>query len=114
MSLSRVEIPGSFVLVTGAGSGIGRATALAVADAGGRGLAVDIDREAAEKTAAACAERGGDSFPYQADVADRAAVLELARAVHAEHGPLDVLVNNAGVGMSGHFLDMKLEDWDWI
>src|SRR5205823_10534966 len=102
--MRRVDIPRSLVLVTGAGSGIGRATALAFADAGARVLSVDIDREAAEKTSAACAERGPDSFPYQADVADRAAVLELARAVHAEHGPLGVLVNNAGVGMSGHFL----------
>ena len=53
--MSPIEIPGSLVLVTGAGSGIGRATALAFADAGARVLAVDIDREAAEKTAAAVA-----------------------------------------------------------
>ena len=114
MSRSRVEIPGSLVLVTGAGSGIGRATALAFADAGARVLAVDIDREAAEKTAAACGERGVESVAYQVDVADRVAVARLADVVHAEHGPLDVLVNNAGVGMSGRFLDMPLEDWDWI
>jgi NAD(P)-dependent dehydrogenase (short-subunit alcohol dehydrogenase family) len=111
---SRVEIPGSLVLVTGAGSGIGRATALAFADAGARVLAVDINREAAEKTAAECAERGKGSTAYQADVADRAAVARLAGEVHAEHGPLDILVNNAGVGMSARFLDMPLEDWDWI
>jgi NAD(P)-dependent dehydrogenase (short-subunit alcohol dehydrogenase family) len=54
MSHNRVDTPGSLVLVTGAGSGIGRATALAFADAGARVLAVDIDRETAEKTAAAC------------------------------------------------------------
>ena len=114
MSRSRVEIPGSLVLVTGAGSGIGRATALAFADGGARVLAADIDREAAEKTAAACGERGVESVAYQVDVADRVAVARLADVVHAEHGPLDVLVNNAGVGMSGRFLDMPLEDWDWI
>ena len=111
---NRVEIPGSLVLVTGAGSGIGRATALAFADAGARVLVVDIDREAAEKTAAACAERGVEAVPYQVDVADRTAVARLADVVHTEHGPLETLVNNAGVGMSARFLDMTLEDWDWI
>lgn len=114
MARRGVDIPGSLVLVTGAGSGIGRATALAFARAGGRVLAVDIDRQAAEKTAAACAELGVESVAYQADVADRVAVATLADAVHAEHGPLDILVNNAGVGMSARFLDMPLEDWDWI
>ncbi|MBV8984592.1 MAG: SDR family NAD(P)-dependent oxidoreductase [Acidimicrobiia bacterium] len=114
MAGRRVDIPGSLVLVTGAGSGIGRATALQFARAGARVLAVDIDREAAEKTAAACAELGVESGAYQADVADRVAVATLADTVHAEHGPLDILVNNAGVGMSARFLDMPLEDWDWI
>jgi len=112
--MGRVSIPGSLVLVTGAGSGIGRATALAFADAGARLLAVDIDREAAEKTAAECAERGVESVAYEADVADRVAVAGLADVVHNEHGPLDILVNNAGVGMSARFLAMSLEDWDWI
>ncbi|MBV8979788.1 MAG: SDR family NAD(P)-dependent oxidoreductase [Acidimicrobiia bacterium] len=114
MAPRRIDIPGSLVLVTGAGSGIGRASALAFARAGARVLAVDIDRQAAEKTAAACAELGVESTAYQADVADRVAVATLADTVHAEHGPLDILVNNAGVGMSARFLDMALEDWDWI
>jgi NAD(P)-dependent dehydrogenase (short-subunit alcohol dehydrogenase family) len=114
MSRRPIEIPGSLVLVTGAGSGIGRATALAFADAGARVLCVDIDRQAAEKTAAACGERDAEADAYEADVADRVAVATLADSVHGEHGPLDVLVNNAGVGMSARFLDMPLEDWDWI
>jgi NAD(P)-dependent dehydrogenase (short-subunit alcohol dehydrogenase family) len=112
--MEQIQIPGSLVLVTGAGSGIGRATALALADAGARVLVVDINREAAEKTAAACGERGAEATAYEVDIADRVAVATLADAVHTEHGPLDVLVNNAGVGMSARFLDMPLEDWEWI
>jgi NAD(P)-dependent dehydrogenase (short-subunit alcohol dehydrogenase family) len=112
--MSAVELRGALALVTGAGNGIGRATALALADAGGRVLCVDIDGGAAEKTAAECAERADGAGAYDVDVADRDAVVILATRVHEEHGPLDVLVNNAGVGMSARFLDTTLEDWDWI
>ena len=106
---ARISLHGSVALVTGAGSGIGRATSLALAGRGARVLAVDIDGDAAKSTAAEC-----DGFAYVADVADRAALIELAAAAEAEHGAVDVLVNNAGVGLSGRFLDTSLADWDWI
>ena len=109
-----VDIDGALALVTGAGSGIGEATALAFAAKGGRVLCADIDLPAAEKTAAACAERGVEGVAFGVDVADRVAMFELAREVERDHGTLDVLVNNAGVGMSGRFLATTPEDWDWI
>ena len=109
-----VELNGALALVTGAGSGIGRATALAFAAKGAKVLCADIDMESAEKTAAGCAERGADGAALTVDVADREAMRALAAEVESAHGPLDVLVNNAGVGMSGRFLAMTPEDWDWI
>ena len=108
------NLDGRLALVTGAGSGIGEATALALADAGCRVIAVDIDGETAEKTAAACAERSGGGWAYTVDVADAAAVTALAEQVQRDHGTLDVLVANAGVGMTGRFLAMSLDDWRWI
>ena len=106
---------GSLVLVTGAGSGIGRATALAFAAGGARVLAVDVDLPSAEKTAAACSEAGASSAEaLPCDVADWDAVVALAEAVHDGHGPLDVLVNNAGVGMTGRLADVSIDDWRWI
>ena len=99
----------ALALVTGAGSGIGRATALALAGRGARVLCVDVDDRAATQTAADC---GGEA--HAVDVSDAGALAELARRVEGAHGPLDVLVNNAGVGMSGRFLDTTLEDWEWI
>lgn len=111
---AKVELEGATALVTGAGSGIGRSTAIALARSGANVVAVDIDEITAKTTAAACADHGVDAAAYQADVAERESVRRLAEAVHAEHGPLHVLVNNAGVGMSGRFLDMALDDWDWI
>ena len=98
------------VVVTGAGSGIGRATAAAFAAGGATVVCADIHGEAAEKTAAVCAERGGVGRAERCDVTDAAAVADVAERV----GPVDVLVNNAGVGMTGRFADMTLDDWRWI
>lgn len=107
------DLEGARALVTGAGSGIGRAISLELARRGARVVAVDLDVDAAEKTAVACGEIGAEATSDTCDVADADAVLALADRVHAE-GPLDVLVNNAGVGMSARFADMSLDDWRWI
>jgi 2-hydroxycyclohexanecarboxyl-CoA dehydrogenase len=96
--------------VTGAGSGIGRATAAAFAAKGATVVCSDIDLEAAEKTAALCGEAGGTGRAERCDVTDAAAVASLAERT----GHVDVLVNNAGVGMTGHFADMTVDDWRWI
>jgi 2-hydroxycyclohexanecarboxyl-CoA dehydrogenase len=111
---SRVSIPGSVALVTGAGSGIGRVTALALAGKGARVVCADINAAAAEKVAAECSERGAPSEPIVVDVASRTAVAAMAGQVERDIGPVAVLVNNAGVGLSGRFTDMSLEDWNWI
>jgi NAD(P)-dependent dehydrogenase (short-subunit alcohol dehydrogenase family) len=111
MAAARIEIPGTTVLVTGAGSGIGRATSLAFAARGARLVCVDLHLDAAEKTAAACEEAGAPSASaHRADVADRTQLAALADEV----GVPGVLVNNAGVGMSGRFTDMTQTDWEWI
>src|SRR5438105_8752997 len=101
---------GAVVVVTGAGSGIGRATAAAFAAGGATVVCADLAGDAAEKTAALCAERGGVGRAERCDVTDAAAVADVAERV----GPVDVLVNNAGVGMTGRFADMTLDDWRWI
>jgi short-subunit dehydrogenase len=97
-------------LVTGAGSGIGRATASALAQHGARLLLVDRDPDALERAAAAIA--GAHTFPC--DVSDERAMEQLANRVLGEHGVPDVVVNNAGIGVAGPFVQTDVEDLDRI
>ncbi|MFF3713356.1 SDR family oxidoreductase [Streptomyces phaeochromogenes] len=103
---------GQLVLVTGAGSGIGRATAFAFAEAGARVVAVDRDAESAARTAELSRLIGApEAWAETVDVSDEQAMQKLAEKVAAEYGVVDVLVNNAGIGLSGSFLDTTAEDW---
>ncbi|MER6285152.1 SDR family oxidoreductase [Streptomyces sviceus] len=103
---------GQLVLVTGAGSGIGRATAFAFAEAGARVVAVDRDTESAARTAELSRLLGApETWAETVDVSDEQAMEKLAVKVAAEYGVVDVLVNNAGIGIGGSFLDTTTEDW---
>lgn len=102
------------VLVTGAGSGIGRATALAFAERGAEVIAVDVDAEAAQRTARLAGLVGPPGHDYAVDVSDAEAMAKLADAVRTTHGVPDVVVNNAGIAMAGPFLRLGLADWERI
>ncbi|OBI56655.1 SDR family oxidoreductase [Mycobacterium sp. E787] len=110
----RGDFGDTLVSVTGAGSGIGRETAFAFARAGAELVVSDIDEATVKETAAEIAARGGVAHPYVLDVSDAGAVEAFAERVSAEHGVPDIVVNNAGIGAAGGFLDTPAEDFDRV
>lgn len=101
-------------VVTGAGGGLGRALCLELARRRGRVLAADIDLAAAELTAAAVRDAGGEARAVACDVAQATQVEALVAEVEAAFGGADLVVNNAGVAASGPMAEIPLADWDWI
>ena len=103
------------VVITGAGSGIGRQVALRAARAGALLAVSDWNEAGLGETvdllkAAGVRELRSD----RVDVSDRTAVAEWATAVADQFGRVNMLVNNAGVSMTGDFEEMSYEDFDWI
>ncbi len=101
-------------IVTGAAHGIGHATALALAAAGADVAVVDIDKAAAEKTAAAVTALGRKSLALATDVGDLASIDQMVSRVAQNFGRIDVLVNNAGVTRRAYIMDLTEADWDRI
>jgi short-subunit dehydrogenase len=94
------SLAGRLVLITGAARGIGKATAGLLTDAGARVVIADLD---ASLASSAAAELGAHAVPL--DVTDHDAFSAVLDDVEAAHGPLDVLINNAGVMPIGRFAD---------
>jgi NAD(P)-dependent dehydrogenase (short-subunit alcohol dehydrogenase family) len=92
----RSTVCGKTVLVTGASYGIGEATARKIAAAGATVLVVARSAEKLDDVAAAINAGGGRAVAYPTDLADEAAVSELTKQVTENHGPLDIVVSNAG------------------
>lgn len=100
------------VLITGAGQGIGRQTALDFADQGARVAVNSLNPHKAGDTAQTIVEAGGKASPFPTDVADYDAVQAMVARVEEEMGPVDILINNAGVETHLTVEDMSLADWD--
>ena len=102
---------GPVALVTGAAQGIGYACAEALAEDGARVVLVDIK---AEEVKAAAEKLGNGAVGVACDMGDVAAVHVLFDAVEAAHGPVEILVNNAGIAMPGDFLTYEVETFERV
>ena len=110
--MSERELQGKVALVTGGSRGIGQAIAKALADAGARVAVVARDGERA--TLAAAGLPGEGHAGYACDVADAGRVQETVAAVESAQGPVDVLVNNAGITRDNLLLRMSVEEFDEV
>lgn len=100
-------------LVTGASRGIGRAVAAELAQAGWAvGVNYIRQREKAEDLVRRLRAEGCAAIAVQADVADGRAVERMVQTVEEELGPVELLVNNAGISEQGLFQDVTDEVWD--
>jgi len=103
------------VAITGAGSGIGRELALASARQGALLALSDWDEQSLAETVDLAKAAGARELRSDVvDVADRTAVATWAEAVVGQLGRVNMLVNNAGVTVTGDFEEMSYEDFDWI
>ena len=105
------RVEGKVAVVTGGASGIGRSSAQRLADEGAIVVVTDVQDDLGEQTAHAIRESGGYAEYLHHDVTDETAWADVLGQVRARHGRLDVLVNNAGIGVMGPLVTMALADF---
>src|SRR4030042_3694591 len=106
---------GTKVFITGAASGIGRATALAMAKRGARLFISDINPEGLNETCRLVSKTGVTVCRHRAfDITSLDDMKAFAKDVHREFGPLDVLINNAGIALFALVEDMTHDHWQKV
>ncbi len=106
------ELDGTIAVVTGASRGIGRAIAESLAEGGCTVACVARDEERARVAAESLLGTGGKG--YACDVSEPAACVDLIAAVEADIGPVDLLVNNAGITRDNVLVRLRDEDWQTV
>ncbi|MEO2074905.1 MAG: 3-ketoacyl-ACP reductase [Bacillus sp. (in: firmicutes)] len=109
-----ISLNGKTAIVTGAGRGIGRATAIALAKEGVNLGLIGLNMSNLEKVAAELAQFDVKVSAATADVTDLESVTHAVEHIKSDLGPIDILINNAGVAKFGGFLDLTPEEWEKI
>lgn len=103
------------ILITGASSGIGQAAALALSSPNNRLIIVSMkNKEGLENTANKAKEKGADVLTFSADVSDYEACKSLLTQANEQFGPIDLLINDAGISHIGLFQDMTPDEWQRV
>lgn len=105
------SIKGKTAIITGGGRGIGRATAIALANEGVNVGLIGLNQENLDKVSVELQDAGVKVATASADVSDLVAVEKAIEQLKNELGKIDILINNAGIGKFGGFLDLSPEEW---
>jgi len=103
------------ILITGAGSGLGKALAIAAGQAGGKVICAGRRKERIQQTAEEVTKTGGLGAAIEMDVTDGKSVEKGMKQAEKEIGPIEILINNAGIitGMKA-VQDLPVDEWDRI
>jgi 2-deoxy-D-gluconate 3-dehydrogenase len=112
MDLSAFSLSGKTVMVTGANTGIGQGIALSIGRAGGR--VIGVGRSSMAETAALMAKEGAEFAEVLADLGSAKEAQAMFDAAWDRHGPIDGLVNNAGIIKRVDAVDFTEDDWDAV
>lgn len=108
------EVKGKVAFITGAGAGMGLGMAKAFSAAGMKVVLADIRQEHLDEAMQYFSDKGAPAHAIQLDVTDREAYTRAADEAEQVFGNIHVLVNNAGLGITGEFLKTTFADWDWL
>ena len=112
--MSNQELSGKVALITGASKGLGKAMAFALAQAGCRVALVSRDEALLEKVREELAASGGAADVYRADVTKEDEVARLAGEVPSRSGPVQILINNAGINIRKNLTEFTLAEWQSV
>jgi NAD(P)-dependent dehydrogenase (short-subunit alcohol dehydrogenase family) len=108
------HLEGKLVVVTGASRGIGRGLAGILAEEGARVVLAARDTDALKLAKAEIEEKGGEAHVFSLDLRRVSSIRECFAQIEEQLGPIDVLVNNAGMGNPIPAEEITEEDWDWM
>ncbi|MBC8372036.1 MAG: SDR family oxidoreductase [Phycisphaerae bacterium] len=108
------KLDGKVAVVTGAGRGIGRVIAQTLADNGARVVVAARTNREILSLAAKITRDGGKAAPIYVDITNEASVEKLFATIDDDFGRVDILINNAGMGVFSHIVDCSSEDFDRV
>jgi len=109
-----ISLDGRVALITGASQGIGRACAVALAKAGAQVALAARNTAKLAEVAAEIEAAGGKAMPFEMDLASEDSIKAATKAVVAQYGKIEILVNNGGITRDNLMLRMKLADWNAV
>ncbi|BDD04857.1 3-ketoacyl-ACP reductase [Aureibacter tunicatorum] len=108
------SIKGKNALITGAGKGIGKAIALALASEGVNVALIARTQQDIDQTAEEAKKHGIKAFAVTADISSLESVNKAAEQVKSQFGNIDILINNAGIGRFGSFMELEPAQWEEV